>query len=292
MTNQTYAQAAAQWAYSKVGCAYSQAQRLQSNVFDCSSLVARAYTAVGKKWKYGGAVPISMYLVYDDDFELLWPADYSLIGKELGGGKVLDLARRSGDLQFLCTDRNTNRANRITHVAMVVNEKEIVHARGTKYGIRTDDLSLYADKVCAVSRYNPSCDLRMGMCGRRTLALQKALNLCGADLSEDDEFGQMTQKAVALYQMKHGLSASGVADAATLAHLGLLRTESEQMPSEERIRVTGKTVHLRKGPGTEYASAGIAKNGEIFAVPDTDGWTPIRAAGGVLWISEKYCAAA
>ena len=39
------AQSAVDWALSKLGCAYSQAQRTQEDIFDCSSLVARAYSA-------------------------------------------------------------------------------------------------------------------------------------------------------------------------------------------------------------------------------------------------------
>lgn len=74
-------QNAAAWALGKVGCAYSQAKRIQEKVFDCSSLVARAYSAQGKKWKHSGSVPISMYEVYDDEFELLWPETYADIGK-------------------------------------------------------------------------------------------------------------------------------------------------------------------------------------------------------------------
>ena len=41
----TLAPSAVDWALSKVGCAYSQARRTQENIFDCSSLVARAYSA-------------------------------------------------------------------------------------------------------------------------------------------------------------------------------------------------------------------------------------------------------
>ena len=87
----TYAQATANWAVSMAGCEYSQAKRLQDGVFDCSSLVARAYKALGKRWKHGGSVPISMYEVYDDDFELLWPGSYADIGKRLGGVQFLFL---------------------------------------------------------------------------------------------------------------------------------------------------------------------------------------------------------
>lgn len=134
MNNHIAADAAA-WALSKVGCPYSQEKRNQDGIFDCSSLVARAYTAQGKRWRHGGRIPRSNQEVYDDDFELLWPEKYSEIGKKLGGTDVLGRATQPGDLQFLCTDAETSRSNRITHVAMVTDEKHIVHARGKTYGV-------------------------------------------------------------------------------------------------------------------------------------------------------------
>ena len=128
MNEQALAQKAAQWALGKVGCTYSQEKRTQENIFDCSSLVARAYSAQGKRWKYGGSVPLSNQEVYDDDFELLWPADYASIGKQFGSTTAISAGKRAGDLQFLCTDSKTSRVNRITHVAMVTSESQIVHA--------------------------------------------------------------------------------------------------------------------------------------------------------------------
>ena len=159
MSYTTLAQSAADWALSKVGCAYSQARRTQEGIFDCSSLVARAYSAQGKRWKYGGSVPTSNKEIYDDDFELLWPATYAQIGKSFGGASVINMARQPGDLQFLCTDSGTSRANKITHVTMVATPTQIVHARGTKYGVCTNSISLYAGKVCGITRYNPACAL-------------------------------------------------------------------------------------------------------------------------------------
>ena len=44
MSYTSLAQSTADWALSKVGCAYSQAQRTQENIFDCSSLVAIPYS--------------------------------------------------------------------------------------------------------------------------------------------------------------------------------------------------------------------------------------------------------
>ena len=89
MSNRIAADAAA-WALSKVSCPYSQEKRNQDGIFDCSSLVARAYAAQGKRWRYGGSVPRSNQEVYDDDFELLWPETYSEIGKKFGGAGTED----------------------------------------------------------------------------------------------------------------------------------------------------------------------------------------------------------
>ena len=45
MSYKSLAQSTVDWALSKVGCAYSQAKRTQEDIFDCSSLVARACSA-------------------------------------------------------------------------------------------------------------------------------------------------------------------------------------------------------------------------------------------------------
>ena len=194
------AKAAAKWALSKVGCRYSQAERTKKDVFDCSSLVARAYSAQGVSWDLvGSEVPNSTQEVYSDQFLLLWPEDYDDIGKTLGGKDVLKKAAQPGDLQFLCTDKSTKRANRITHVAMVAGKDEIVHARSTKYGVRTDPLTLYAGEVCAVARFDPSAPLRRGMRGLRVKALQELLNEQGAKLETDGIFGPATEKAADKY---------------------------------------------------------------------------------------------
>ena len=194
------AKAAAKWALSKVGCRYSQAERTKKDVFDCSSLVARAYSAQGVSWDLvGSEVPNSTQEVYSDQFLLLWPEDYDDIGKKLGGKDVLKRATQPGDLQFLCTDSDTTRSNRITHVAMVAGKDEIVHARSTKYGVRTDPLTLYAGKVCAVVRFDPSAPLRRGMRGLRVKALQELLNEQGAKLETDGIFGEKTEEAADRY---------------------------------------------------------------------------------------------
>lgn len=292
MNEQALAQKAAQWALNKVGCIYSQERRTQENIFDCSSLVARAYSAQGKYWKYGGSVPRSNQEVYDDDFELLWPADYASIGKQLGGMAAISTGKRAGDLQFLCTDSETSRANRITHVAMVASASQIVHARGNAYGVCTNAISLYSGKVCAILRYNPSCTLRIGMKGFRTLKLQQALNARGASLATDGDYGSATSSAVKAYQAAQGIPATGQADLATLHLLNLLNDSntSEEFNGEnaKRIRVTGETVNIRSGPGTEYPSVCTVRKGDEFESVNIGKWIPIWHNGEVCWISGKY----
>lgn len=286
MNNRIAADAAA-WALSKVGCPYSQEKRNQDGVFDCSSLVARAYAAQGKCWRYGGSVPRSNQEVYDDDFELLWPEKYSEIGKKLGGADVLERANQPGDLQFLCTDSGTSRSNRITHVAMVADAKNIVHARGKAYGVCVNRISHYAGKVCAVARFNPEGTLRAGMKGWRTLALQQKLNALGASLETDGEYGSTTAGAVKAFQHARNLSPTGEADRATLEALGLAAADSGS-GTENVVRITGDAVNVRRGPGTDYESIAIAHKGDTFPAVAADGWLPVLFGGEIRWVSMKY----
>ena len=286
MNNRIAADAAA-WALSKVGCPYSQEKRNQDGVFDCSSLVARAYAAQGKRWRYGGSVPRSNQEVYDDDFELLWPEKYSEIGRKFGGADVLERADQPGDLQFLCTDSGTSRLNRITHVAMVADAKNIVHARGKAYGVCVNRISHYAGKVCAVARFNPEGTLRAGMKGWRTLALQQKLNALDASLETDGEYGSTTAGAVKAFQHARNLPATGEADRATLETLGLIAADSGS-GTENVVRITGDTVNVRRGPGTEYESIAIAHKGDMLPTVAADGWQPVLFGGEIRWVSMKY----
>ena len=63
--------------------------------------------------------------------------------------------------------------------------------------------------------------------------------------------------------------------------------ETEQA-SGKKAKVTGASVNIRTGPGTKYTAIHVAKKGEKYNVPDTDGWLPIEYGGHVYWISAKY----
>lgn len=286
---------AAEWALDKVGCTYSQSMRTAENIFDCSSLVARAYAAYGKQWKYGGSVPLSNQEVYDDDFELLWPETYDAIGKQLGDSNVLALAKQAGDLQFLCTDSDTERTNKITHVTMVVSSNKIVHARGKAYGVCTNSLNHYSGKVCAVTRYNPNCTLRRGVKGFRTQNLQQALNANGTALEVDGDFGKLTEEAVAEFQKKNSLPITGMVNATTIQVLNSSRDDNAPDQSADnstqnsnRILITGNTVNVRFGPGTNFPIAFVANKGDLYESVETTGWFPIHIDNQLRWVSTRY----
>ena len=287
MTKRNIGSAAASWALSKVGCVYSQPHRLQEKSFDCSSLIARAYIAQGKKWLYGGAVPTSCDEVYDDDFELIWPSSYASIGKKMGGKDVIMQASLPGDIQFLCTDSSTKRINKITHVAMVAGKGKIVHARGTKYGVVVNSIDLYSGKICALVRYNPIGILRQGMKGYRTKSLQQKLNSYGYRITVDGDYGPNTIEAVKAFQGSHGLKSTGMADYATLELINRKDTFSQQQNCISSVTVTGESVNVRIGPGTSYPVFKVVHHGDILNVASSDSWVPIIIEDQVYWISKS-----
>ena len=73
---------------------------------------------------------------------------------------VINMAKQPGDLQFFCVDSGASRLSKITHVTMVASPTQIVHARGTKYGVCTNSISLYAGKVFALALFHAQRRLR------------------------------------------------------------------------------------------------------------------------------------
>ncbi len=61
-----------------------------------------------------------------------------------------------------------------------------------------------------------------------------------------------------------------------------------EAPSGDTLTVTGATVNLRSGPGTQYSVADVARKGDKLVQVDTTGWAPVLVDGAVRWISEKY----
>ena len=164
---------------------------------------------------------------------------------EFGGSSVIAKAKQPGDIQFLNT--LSSRPNKINHVMMVASASKIVHARGTDYGVRKDSLTDYASKVCALTRYNPDCDLVLGHKGYHTAAMQKSLNKNDGDLAADGEFGEETLAALKTFQQKVGLPVTGRGDAATRAALGLVSSSygtDTDAPDSMQPAAPAKGIHV------------------------------------------------
>ena len=178
---------------------------------------------------------------------------------------------------------------------MVVSSAEIVHARGRAYGVCVSGINHYAGKVCAVARYNPSCTLRPGMKGYRTLALQKKLNDMGYSLSPDGDYGAKTVEAVKAYQKAAGLLMTGQADEKMLGALDLLPVTAQDTKTapangnddaDGRLIITGDSVNIRSGPGTDYPIVKVAHADETYDV--CPAWYPVLIEGNICWVSAKY----
>lgn len=55
---------------------------------------------------------------------------------------------------------------------------------------------------------------------------------------------------------------------------------------ESSVTVTGGSVNLRMGPGTQYAVCEVVHRGD--ALRGVEGWIPVWRGGEVRWISRKY----
>lgn len=63
----------------------------------------------------------------------------------------------------------------------------------------------------------------------------------------------------------------------------------DTITSTNTITVTGSSVNLRYGCGTDYDIAEVTKKGdELEKVDIKDGWTPVVKDGKILWIYSKY----
>lgn len=85
-----------------------------------------------------------------------------------------------------------------------------------------------------------------------------------------------------------------------MGHRGLIRVRRRIADDNEsgnggngmkKVIVTGNTVNVRSGPGTQYKVLKIAKLGEEYpyvATAEANGWPAIEIGGEIGWISNKY----
>lgn len=65
--------------------------------------------------------------------------------------------------------------------------------------------------------------------------------------------------------------------------------EGKEEKDVKKIEVTGATVNLREGPGTNYVVVKVVKKGDrLDAITEENGWIPVLVDGKVRWIKGNY----
>lgn len=127
--------------------------------------------------------------------------------------------------------------------------------------------------------------LHRGDKGEAVKAMQEALVKAGWSFPRygcDGDFGAETEANVKGFQRTEGLPVTGVYDAAT-------RTALMRKIGAGRVEITGGSVNVRTGPGTNNNVIGVAKKGERYEYGlTTDGWVQIDFKGATGWVSTKY----
>ena len=186
----------------------------------------------------------------------------------------------------------------------------VVEARGVMYGVVTTKLNSrpwnrwglmtkYFDYEASDAVLNLGDRiLKKGMSGDDVKQMQSDLIALGYDLGKwgaDGEFGPATEAALKAFQTAQRLPVDGIFSEDDLLALRALVPENgdpeEPAKPEEPVGdvvIAGGDAYIRTGPGTGYAKAGVAHEGERYVLAATDGWVPVAIGGEVRWISEKY----
>lgn len=146
--------------------------------------------------------------------------------------------------------------------------------------------------------------LKKGMKGEDVGTLQEMLAKLGYDLNKygaDGDFGVETERAVMDFQQDNDLSVDG--KYGPKSHSALMEAladhaaqeeenEAEAAPAEvkKHVYVTGGTVNIRSGAGTEYGIVTVVRKGarlDWIATAD-NGWHAVQADGVSGWIGPKY----
>lgn len=208
------------------------------------------------------------------------------------------------------------------HVGVYVGGGEVVEWRGFAYGCVKTRLkdrkwthwyelpwTEYTGEVQNETAETPAAEantlgarlLKRGVRGEDVKTLQETLNSLGFDCGEADGiFGANTEAGVREFQMQHDLVGDG--KYGHQSHAALMQDLAEREAQDEDddaaapeqpkkyVLVTGGTVNIRKGPGTQYDVEAVVRKGmrlELTATAD-NGWHAVSADGMNGWISPKY----
>ena len=211
---------AIKFAESLLGASYSKTYRFRyypGGSFDCSSYVWAVFAAAGFPLVGAGVKSItSCYEVYAEGFDLIYPARYGEIGKNTTSDPAVLSGVQPGDIIFYCFNKKSSRANKITHVAMVHDDKRIIHTANNREKCCLKTLSYGNKNVVAIIRLKSDAQepdrplLARGAKGTFVRMMQILLNYHGAKLTCDGDFGSKTEAALTAFQAAHGLLTDGI----------------------------------------------------------------------------------
>lgn len=208
----------------------------------------------------------------------------------------------------------------ITHVGYLVRPVDkdkpdgdwwVVEARGVMYGVvrtklysrswnRWGLMTMYFDYGSEEPVYNiGDRELREGMEGPDVKQLQTDLISLGYSCGKwgaDGEFGPATKQALNAFKAAYNLDANGIFDDVTATLLKQLIEDNDEAPGQKpepehkmAYLVTGGSVNLRTGPGTQFSVVKIVRKGDRLAPLMLDGWEPVALPDNeVAFISAKY----
>lgn len=210
---------------------------------------------------------------------------------------------------------NTSHPLDVGHVEMYTGPNEC-YGHGSGTGPTKKDLKAYCKsranskkRYFMAIRWIPEDDSDVADDGEKMLAygsegedvkiLQMNLIALGYDLGAygaDGDFGPNTQSALISFQENARLNPTGVYDEATqkalLGAMNAIGDTDETVDDLPLPVLNGVTIqegkwNVRTGPGTEFASAGVVKGGEVYEKIDLNNWTPILYNGEVRFIGPK-----
>ncbi len=139
--------------------------------------------------------------------------------------------------------------------------------------------------------------LKKGCKGEDVRQLQEALMTLGYTLPKygaDGDYGPETVEAVKRMQQAAAIEVDGQygdeSHTALMAMLAEIDEDEDDAPTATgKVRVTGGTVNVRSGAGTQNRILTVVKRGTVLAytAQAANGWYAVRLADGEGWISNK-----
>lgn len=176
----------------------------------------------------------------------------------------------------------------------------VIEAKGVLYGVvqtkfkssgwnRWGKMTKYYDYTADTTEVISTGYIGKGDKGEEVKKVQNALLLAGEKLPRygaDGDFGSETLAALKSFQRKNGLPVTGEVDDATQK---LLFAETPPV-IEKIVQIIGGNCNIRKGPGLNNPSVGVAHRLDKYAYggQTENGWNSIIYKNELRWVSGKY----